>query len=123
MNYSPIILAGSIALLLAASFPASFATAAEQKAVYGWQLMTPEELAEHRARMQSFKTEQEREAYRQAHHERMQARAKERGVTLPDEPQARGKQMGKRYGPGPGMGPGSGQGHGPGRGQGGGRDS
>lgn len=61
--------------------------------VYGWQLMSEQERKEHRDKLRSFRTEQEREAYRQEHHERMQARAREQGVTLPDRPQPVGKGM------------------------------
>ena len=65
------------------------------KMMYGWELMSVEERAQHRAKMQSFNTEQEREAYRNEHHKLMQARAKERGVTIPDVPRS-------SVGPGPG---------------------
>lgn len=75
--------------------------------IYGSQLMTAQERDEHRNRMRAAKTEQERERIRAEHHEQMKARAKERGVTLPDQPPA---------GRGPGMGPGSGGGMGPGGG-------
>ena len=84
--------------------------------VYGYQLMTEQERAEHRAKMQSFQTEQEREAYRQQHHKMMQERAREQGVTLPDEPMPRGQ--GRGMGPGPGAGPGAGPGYGGGQGKG-----
>lgn len=84
--------------------------------IYGWQLMTPQEREEYRARMRAAKTLEEREQIRAEHHERMKARAKERGVTLPEEPPARG--MGRGMGPGAGMGPGTG----PGGGMGGGRN-
>ena len=70
--------------------------------MYGWQLMTPEERAEHRARMRSLETRKAREAYRMEHHQRMQERAKEKGITLPEMPMPRGKGMGPR---GDGMGP------------------
>lgn len=69
-----------------------------QEPIYGSQLMTREERIEHRNKMRSLKTPEEREAYRQEHHRLMQERAKERGVTLPDAPPPRG------MGPGPGMG-------------------
>lgn len=36
--------------------------------------------------MRSLKTAKEREAFRMQHHEEMQKRAQERGMTLPDEP-------------------------------------
>lgn len=76
----------------------------DQDQIYGSQLMTEQERIEHRNRMRSMKSNEEREAYRLEHHKKMQARAKERGVTLPDEPAARGHMMG----PGSGgmMGPG-----------------
>jgi hypothetical protein len=83
--------------------------AGQQEQVYGSQLMTPQERDEYRARMRSAKTPEERERIREEHHERMKERAKERGMTLPDEPPPRGRGMG----PGGGMGPGDG-GMGPG---------
>ncbi|HEX8776810.1 MAG TPA: hypothetical protein VF738_01725 [Rhodanobacter sp.] len=54
--------------------------------IYGWQLMTPAERSEYRMKMRSLKTVQEREALRSQHHEEMQKRAQQRGVTLPDMP-------------------------------------
>ena len=77
---------------------------ADEKQVFGHQLMTEQEREEHRTKMRSFRTEKEREAYRQEHHKRMQERAKKKGVTLPDQPMPRR-----------GMGPGGGMGSGPGR--------
>jgi hypothetical protein len=74
--------------------------------------MTEQERIEHREKMRTFKTAQERNAYLKQHHEQMQERAKEKGVTLPDEPPARGPGPGMR--PGGGMGPGGGGGMGPG---------
>jgi arginine/ornithine N-succinyltransferase beta subunit len=73
--------------------------------IYGSQLMTNEERNQYRTRMRSAKTDQERERIRAEHHERMKVRAKERGVTLPDTPPARGGGMG----PGGGMGKGGGR--------------
>ncbi|MFO7603135.1 MAG: hypothetical protein R6X06_04885 [Gammaproteobacteria bacterium] len=55
-----------------------------QDEVYGWQLMSEQERAEHRAKMQSMKTAEERERFRYEHHQKMEQRAKERGVTLPE---------------------------------------
>ena len=66
----------------------------QQEQVYGWQLMTPEERAEHLAKMRSFKTEEDREAYRREHHKRMQKRARERGVPLSDVPAKQGSERG-----------------------------
>lgn len=68
--------------------------AADQDEAYGWQLMTEQERVEHRETMRSLKTHEEREAYRKAHHEKMQERAEERGVDLPEDPQERGRGRG-----------------------------
>lgn len=48
--------------------------------IYGWQLMTTQEREEYRARMRAARTLEEREQIRTEHHERMKARAKERGM-------------------------------------------
>lgn len=72
--------------------------------MYGWEMMSREEREEHRARIRSFTNEAEREQYRLEHHDRMEERARTRGVTLPDMPGARGQ------GPGSGAGMGAGGG-------------
>lgn len=93
----------------------------EQEQVYGSQLMTQQERLDFRARMSAATTAEEREQIRNEHHEQMQLRAKEQGVTLPDSPPAGGDGM---MGPGSGMGPGGGGMMGPnggGMGPGGGR--
>lgn len=84
----------------------------DQDRIYGSQLMTKQERKEFRNRMRSAKTAEEREQIRAEHHERMMVRAKERGVTLPDDPPARGSGMGPggAMSPGGGMGPGGGRG-------------
>lgn len=74
--------------------------------IYGSALMTPQERNEYLRRMRELKTQEEREQFRKEHHEKMQARAKERGVTLPDDPPAQGRGMGPRYGDAPGAGAG-----------------
>lgn len=92
----------------------------DQQQIYGNQLMTEQERNEYRAKMRGAKSAEEQERIRAEHHTRMQARAKERGVTLPDEPPPQG--MGKGMGPGGGMGgmgPGGGMGGGMGGGSGG----
>ncbi|MGD8572462.1 MAG: hypothetical protein PVF34_03960 [Gammaproteobacteria bacterium] len=81
-------------------------TQSQDKMIYGWQLMSVEERAQHRAKMQSFNTEEERAAYRKEHHKKMQARAEAQGVDLPDEP------IKDRGGPGPGARSGGGGGGG-----------
>jgi len=81
----------------------------DREMIYGYDLMTVEERAQHRAKMQSLNTEEEREAYREEHHKLMQARAKERGVEIPEIPRRKfmGPQSGMRSG---GAGAGSGAG-------------
>ena len=88
--------------------------------IYGSQLMTQQERNEYRAKMRTAKTAKERERLRYEHHERMQERAKERGVTLPAEPPVRGGGMGNGMTPGGGTGNGMGGGFGSGGGMGGG---
>jgi len=83
------------------------AQAQKQEQIYGSQLMTQQERNEHRTKMRAAKTAEEREQFRKEHHEAMKERAKARGVTLPDEPPARGGGMGPG---GAGMGPGGGRG-------------
>ena len=79
--------------------------------IYGSQLMTQQERNEYSARMRAAKTAEERETLRAEHHNAMQARAKERGVTLPEQPPAgAGPGKGTGMGPGAGMGPGGGMG-------------
>lgn len=50
--------------------------------VYGWQMMSEQERKEHREKMRSFKTEEERHRYRLEHHKKMEKRAQEQGKTL-----------------------------------------
>ena len=54
--------------------------------IYGYQLMTPAEREQYRARMRAAQTNEERERIRAENHERMEARAREKGVNLPDVP-------------------------------------
>jgi hypothetical protein len=107
MDKSKYLLIGALsgALLLSSGM----AMAAEEQ-VYGSQLMTTQERAEHRERLQAATSEEERNRIRQEHHERMKIRAKERGVSLPDEMPAKGQ--GKGMGPGDGSGMGNGMGGG-----------
>lgn len=82
--------------------------------IYGSQLMTEEEREAHRQRVRNAATQEKREQIRAEHHKVMQERAKERGITLPDEPLTRGRRPG--MGRGQGKGPGTGAGRdGPGR--------
>lgn len=86
----------------------------EQEQVYGSQIMTQQERTEYRDKMRAAKTVEEREQIRKEHHALMKERAKAKGITLPDEPPARG--IGGGMGPGGGMGAG-GMGPGGGRGR------
>ena len=89
-------------------------SADQQEQIYGSQLMTQQERNEYHVKTRAAKTAEERERIRKEHHEHMKERAAAQGVTLPDEPPARGSGMGPGGG---GMGPGGG-GMGPGGGRG-----
>lgn len=90
----------------------------DQEQIFGRELMSKEEMDEYQLRMRKAKSLEEKEMLRNQHRERMLVRAKERGVTLPEEPP---------YGAGPGTantdpggkGKGKGDGRAPGGGQGG----
>ncbi|BBP02466.1 hypothetical protein [Sulfuriferula nivalis] len=109
----------STLLLAAITIPFQVTVAADQTStqtqlqtqnqIYGSQLMTLQERTTYRNEMHRAKTEQAREQIRSQHHEQMQVRAKERGVTLPDSPPAMGGGMGPGMSGG-GMGPGGGKG-------------
>lgn len=92
--------------------------AVKSEPIYGYQMMTPQERDEYRAKMRNARSVTERQAIRDEHHATMVERAKERGLSLPDRPTGAGP-----YGPGPGRGPGGagprGPGMGPGMGPGG----
>lgn len=49
----------------------------------GWTLMTAEERTAHRDKMRTAKSYDECKAAQEEHHQAMEARAKEKGVTLP----------------------------------------
>jgi uncharacterized protein YdbL (DUF1318 family) len=101
----------ALAIVLSLSTLSAFAADQEraqervqkQEQIYGSQLMTQQERAEYRAKIHTAKTAEERQQIRKEHHERMKERAAERGVTLTEEPPARGRGMGPQGG---GMGPG-----------------
>ena len=87
--------------------------------IYGYKLMSKKERGAYRNRMRTATTLEQREQLRAEHHEQMLARAKERGVTLPETPPAgRGPGMHRGGGMGPGAGMGPRDGMGPGRGMG-----
>ena len=77
--------------------------------IFGQHMMTQQEMADHRARMHAAKTPEEREKIRQQHHQQMVERAKQRGISLPEQPlgppAGAGQGMGMGMGMGRGMGP------------------
>ena len=82
--------------------PRGRASQRSQDRIYGSQLMTPDERQQYRQKMHSAKTPKERDELRRQHHAQMQERAKERGVSLPEQPPARGRMGGGMGGPGAG---------------------
>jgi len=54
-----------------------------QQNTYGWQLMTAEERTEHQAKLRSFTEYSACKEYVDAHHTKMEERAKEKGITTP----------------------------------------
>lgn len=95
--------------------PTGVIIAAEIEPIYGNQLMTNQERLEYRKKTTNAKTEAERERIRSEHHAMMKERAKEKNITLPDEPPAGGAGMGDGMHQGDGMGQGMGTGGGGGR--------
>ncbi|WP_321325493.1 hypothetical protein [Thiomicrorhabdus sp.] len=65
------------------------ASANEVEPIYGSQLMTQQERLEHQAQMRAAKTPGEKQRLRQLHHQKMQLRAKQKGIVLPDQPPAK----------------------------------
>ncbi len=98
-----LILAGVLLLGAAGVFGAQEqtrpgSTLQQHEDVYGWQMMSEQERHEHQQQMREMKTEPEREAFRKQHHEKMQERARQQGLTLPDSPGPHGKGMGSGSG-------------------------
>lgn len=85
------------------------AARSRERRIYGSHLMTSEERNAYQEKMRAAKTTEEREQLRTEHHKEMQARAKEKGMTLPDEPPPRARQ-GREMEPATGIGPGGGMG-------------
>lgn len=61
-----------------------------QEQLYGSELMTPQERIEQRAKMRAANTAEERALIRKEHHQRMEVRAREQGVILPEAPVRKG---------------------------------
>lgn len=109
------LIAGATLLASLASMPVA---AQSDDQVFGRELMTQQELQQHRETMRNLNTDAERAKYRQLHHERMMERARERGVELRNGMgQGSGQGMGQKNGQG--MGQGMGQQNGQGAGGGG----
>jgi hypothetical protein len=70
-----------------------------QGAFFGPQLLSEEEQAAYRARIRKAKTSEEAEGVREEHYELMKARAKEKGVALPEKRPPVGGGMGNVFGP------------------------
>jgi Ni/Co efflux regulator RcnB len=83
---------------------------AQNRQTVGRQIMTDEERNEQRAKMRSTTSQEERNKVRAEQHEKMKQRAKEKGVTLPDNPPAQGQGGGMGGGMGGGQGGGMGGG-------------
>ena len=95
---------------MALGLMASSMSVAAETPIYGSQLMTKQERIEHRNKLRAAKTVEERDQVRLQHHEQMQLRAKEKGVTLPDAPPAIGSGQGRGMVGMGGMGPAPGRG-------------
>lgn len=110
----------AVAMMAAATLFAADQPAPKSEPIYGYRMMNDQERNEYRDRMRNARSTEERQAVRDEHRKVMEARAKERGVTLPEPRGPRGPGAGgPGYGPGAGKGPGYGpQGKGPGYGPG-----
>ena len=114
MRKQDLIVAGLTTVLLLSSH-ALFAK--DNQPVYGSQLMTQQERTEFQQRMRNAKSDAERQKIRNEHHKKMQIKAKEQGITLPDKPKKSGAGSGKVKGQGMGEGMGEGKGMGKGMGR------
>ncbi|MHA7810289.1 MAG: hypothetical protein ACX933_10815 [Marinobacter adhaerens] len=95
------LIAGATLLASLASMPVA---AQSDDQVFGRELMTQQELKQHRETMRNLNTDAERAKYRQLHHERMMERARERGVELRNGMgQGSGQGMGMQNGQGMGQ--------------------
>jgi hypothetical protein len=87
------------ALPAAAQQPGPVPAAEPRELIYCADLMTPEEREAYRTSMRAARTPQERAAVRQAHRDRMHARARERGLDVMQcEPQHQRQRLRLRGG-------------------------
>lgn len=91
-----------LGLGLMAPLSASAQQSGGEAPIYGSELMTQQERLEYRERLRQADGDDDRERIRSEHHEQMQERARERGVTLPDTPPRGGPGMGNGGMPGAG---------------------
>ena len=116
MNSRTIVAAAIAAAMMAttvslfAAEAASGSTTPKSEPIYGYRMMNDQERNEFRDKMRNAKSADERQALRDEHRKQMEARAKERGVTLPVQRGSRSEGKGPGYGPGGGKGPGYGPG-------------
>lgn len=76
-----------ISILTATLFLSTgLATSAEPQQIYGYQLMTQQEMFEFHQRLRNARTPQERAQIRNENHQKMQTRAEAQGFTLPNTP-------------------------------------
>ncbi len=74
----------------------------QKRQTVGRELMTPEERQEHRAKMRSAATKEERSKVRAEQREKMKKRAEEQGKSIPENPPAGGMGGGLQGGMGGG---------------------
>lgn len=97
---APVFLLVSAETLFAGGKYQQGAAKGQQGVIFGQELMTKDEMAEHQAHIMKLKTDKEREEYRQEHHALMRQRAEERGVSIADVPQGRGRALNPESGSG-----------------------
>ncbi len=106
-------LTGVLSLSTGYALAAGQESSSTQDTVYGSQMMTQQERAEYRSKLNAAKTATQKEQIRNEHHQSMQERAKSQGLSLPDSPSMQKNNM--RQGNGMGSGndmKGMGSGHG-----------
>jgi hypothetical protein len=82
----------------------SLVTLQDLQDIYGWQIMTQQERDQFRADMLNAKTKEELQTICREHRRKMQLRAQEMGVVLPEKPLKSVKTVGMGQGPGPTLG-------------------
>lgn len=73
----------ALAMTIAAAEAQAWRWHGNQQNTYGWQLMTPQERADHQAKLRSFTDYAACKEYVDGHHAKMEERAKEKGMTPP----------------------------------------